>query len=95
MSEKRAGRIDPALLRNPIHLLAFGFGVIDFSTAGWLHIKLLLVIILSGFHGVLSRWRKNFAAYRNTHSARFYRIANEVPTVLMIAIVILAVTKPL
>jgi protoporphyrinogen IX oxidase len=75
-------------------LLAFGFGVIDFSTAGWLHIKLLLVIILSGFHGVLSRWRKNFAADRNTHSARFYRIANEVPTVLMIAIVILAVTKP-
>jgi putative membrane protein len=75
-------------------ILAFGFGVIDFSTAGWLHVKLLLVIILSGFHGLLSRWRRGFAGDRNTHSARFYRIANEVPTVLMIVIVILAVTKP-
>jgi protoporphyrinogen IX oxidase len=75
-------------------ILAFGFGVIDFSTAGWLHVKLLLVIILSGFHGLLSRWRRGFAEDRNTHSARFYRIANEVPTVLMIVIVILAVTKP-
>ena len=74
--------------------LIFAFNVVDIRTDGWLHAKLLLVVILSGFHGVLSRWRKDFAADRNTRSARFYRIANEVPTVLMIAIVILVVTKP-
>ncbi len=75
-------------------ILVFGFNVVDIRTDGWLHAKLLLVLILSGFHGALARWRKDFAADRNARSARFYRIANEVPTVLMIAIVILAVTKP-
>jgi putative membrane protein len=75
-------------------LLVFAFNVVDIRTDGWLHAKLLLVLIMSGFHGALSRWRKDFAADRNTRSVRFYRIANEVPTVLMIAIVILVVTKP-
>jgi protoporphyrinogen IX oxidase len=74
--------------------LVFAFNVVDIKTDGWLHAKILLVVILSGFHGALSRWRKDFAADRNTRSPRFYRIANEVPTVLMIAIVILVVTKP-
>ena len=75
-------------------LLVFAFNVVDIRTDGWLHAKLLLVIVMSGFHGALSRWRKDFAADRNTRSVRFFRIANEVPTVLMIAIVILVVTKP-
>jgi putative membrane protein len=75
-------------------ILVFAFNVVDIRTDGWLHAKLLLVVIMSGFHGVLSRWRRDFAADRNTRSARFYRIANEVPTVLMVVIVILAVTKP-
>jgi protoporphyrinogen IX oxidase len=75
-------------------LLVFAFNVVDIRTDGWLHAKLLLVLIMSGFHGALSRWRKDFAADRNTRSVRFYRIANEVPTVLMIVIVILVVTKP-
>jgi putative membrane protein len=74
--------------------LVFAFNVVDIKTDGWLHAKILLVVILSGFHGALSRWRKDFAADRNTRNPRFYRIANEVPTVLMIAIVILVVTKP-
>ena len=61
---------------------------------GWLHIKLLLVLILSGYHGYLvTRWKK-FDRDNNHHSARFYRILNEVPTVLLILIVILAVVKP-
>jgi putative membrane protein len=74
--------------------LVFAFDVVDIRTDGWLHAKLLFVFLLSGFHGALSRWRKDFAADRNTRSARFYRIANEVPTVFMILIVLLVVMKP-
>jgi protoporphyrinogen IX oxidase len=62
--------------------------------APWLHVKLLLVIVLSGVHGFFSRWVKDFAADRNTKSKRFYRFINEVPTILMIGIVILVVVKP-
>lgn len=60
----------------------------------WLHAKLLLVFLLSGFQGALSRWTRDFAADRNTRSAKFYRIANEVPTVFLILIVLLVVLKP-
>jgi len=63
-------------------------------TAGWLHAKLALVLILSGVHGLFARWVKDFAADRNRRSAAFYRIVNEVPTLLMIGIVILAIVKP-
>ena len=62
--------------------------------AGWFHAKLALVLVLSGVHGMLSRWVRDFAADRNTRSAKFYRIANEVPTLLMAGIVILVVVKP-
>src|SRR5262249_38876776 len=62
--------------------------------AGWLHAKLALVIALSALHGFYGRWTAAFAADRNLHSQKFYRIINEVPTVLMIAIVILVVVKP-
>jgi protoporphyrinogen IX oxidase len=75
-------------------LLVFAFDVVDIRTDGWLHAKLTLVLIMSGLHGVFSRWRKDFAADRNQRTARFYRIANEVPTVLMVAIVLLVVVKP-
>jgi putative membrane protein len=60
----------------------------------WLHAKFFLVLLMSGVHGGLSRCVKDFAADRNTISQKFYRIINEVPTVLMIAIVILVVVKP-
>ena len=60
----------------------------------WLHAKLALVFLLSGYQGALSRWTREFAADRNTRSAKFYRIANEVPTVFLIAIVLLVVLKP-
>ena len=55
----------------------------------WLQIKFVLVIIMSGMHGFLVRCWRDFAADRNTRSARFYRIVNEVPAVLMVLIVIL------
>jgi putative membrane protein len=63
-------------------------------SAGWFHLKLVLVVALAGVHGLFARWRRDFAADRNTRPARFYRIANEVPTLLLVAIVLLAVTKP-
>jgi putative membrane protein len=62
--------------------------------SGWLQAKLVLVLILSALAGLFTRWVKDFAADNNWHSQRFYRIINEVPTIMMIAIVILAVVKP-
>lgn len=62
--------------------------------AGWFHAKFALVLAMSGVHGYLARLVKDFAADRNHHSARFYRIVNEVPTLLMIGIVILVIVKP-
>jgi putative membrane protein len=60
----------------------------------WLQAKLVLVLAMSAAHGLFARWVKDFAADRNQHSQKFYRIANEIPTVLLIGIVILAVVKP-
>ena len=65
-----------------------------FLRSGWLHGKLLLVLILSGIHGLLTRCVREFAEDRNVHSQKFYRIVNEVPAVLMIGIVIIVVVKP-
>src|ERR1039457_2340398 len=62
-------------------------------SAGWLQVKLLLELVLSGIHGFFPRCVRDFAADRNTKSQRFYRIINEIPTVLMIGIVILVVVK--
>jgi putative membrane protein len=62
--------------------------------AGWLHGKLLLVVALSGVHGFFSRCVRDFSADRNLRSQKFYRIINEVPTLLMIGIVVLVVIKP-
>jgi putative membrane protein len=74
-------------------LLALTPGVIDWA-AGWWHVKLLLVLLMSGFHGALSRWRRDFLEDRNTRPPRFYRIANEIPTLLMVGIVVMVVVKP-
>lgn len=65
-----------------------------FLAEGWLHAKLALVLALTAFHGLCARWRKDFEADRNARPARFYRIANEVPTLLLVGIVILVVLKP-
>jgi putative membrane protein len=65
-----------------------------FLAAGWLHAKLLAVAAMTVVHGLLSRWATEFRQGRNRHTQKFYRIINEVPTVLMIIIVILAVVKP-
>jgi protoporphyrinogen IX oxidase len=62
--------------------------------SGWLQAKVALVLAMSGLHGLFARWVKAFAADANPHSQRFYRIINEVPTILLIVIVILVVVKP-
>ena len=62
--------------------------------SGWLHVKLALVLALSAVHGFFSRWCKDFAADRRPRSQKFYRIINEVPTVLMILIVVMVIVKP-
>jgi putative membrane protein len=74
-------------------LMAVTPGAIDWDS-GWWHVKLACVILMSGMHGGLSRWRRDFLADRNMRSQRFYRIANEVPTVLMIVIVVMVIVQP-
>jgi protoporphyrinogen IX oxidase len=71
--------------------LAWGQGMLGDH---WLWTKFALVCLLTGYHHALGYWRKDFAADRNVHDQRFYRIANEVPTLLMVGIVILVVVKP-
>lgn len=86
---------------NPAMIATFLFGgallatpgVVDWSQ-GWIWLKLALVLAMGGVHGALSRFRRDFEADRNAKSTRFYRFLNEVPTVLLIAIVVLVVVKP-
>jgi len=85
---------------NPAMGATFLFGILmivanpDLLHQPWLHAKLTLVLILSGIHGLFSRWRKQFERDENTRPAKFYKIWNEIPTVLMIVIVILVAVKP-
>lgn len=84
---------------NPAMIVAWAAGIWLIVTAGlihagWLQAKLVLVLLLSGFHGMLAAYVRDFAADRNRHSEGYYRVINEVPTVLMIAIVVLAIVKP-
>lgn len=65
-----------------------------YMKAGWLHAKLTLVLALSGYHGWLKTRVRAFAEQRNTHSAKFYRIMNELPALGLLAVVILVVVKP-
>jgi protoporphyrinogen IX oxidase len=92
------------LIINPAMIATWVFGLwlawlgpdprFGWFNAGWLQAKIVLVLVLSAVHGLLARWLKDFAADRNRHSQKFYRIINEVPTVLMILIVLLVVLKP-
>lgn len=85
---------------NPAMIASFLFGglmiyaVPSLLEGGWLHAKLGLLVVMTGIHGAFSKWRKAFARDENTHSAKFYRIWNEVPTLVLILIVILVVVKP-
>jgi protoporphyrinogen IX oxidase len=92
------GIINPAMIATYVFGLWLTWFVADSRYAGylpgWLWAKVVLVLALSAVHGMLSRWRQDFARDDNQKSAKFYRIINEVPTVLMVLIVLLVVLKP-
>lgn len=73
--------------------LALTPGVVDWSLI-WIYLKLASVAVLTGYHHSLALWRKGLADGTNRHSARYYRIANEVPTLILVGIVLLVVLKP-
>ena len=88
--------VNPAMIATWLFglLLVLTPGVIDWGQDGWWHVKLAMVLLLSGFHGAMSKWRREFLEDHNRRSHKFYRLANEVPTVLMVAIVIMVIVKP-
>lgn len=86
---------------NPAMIASFVFGIWMLSllgsavwSQGWWHVKLTMVLLMGTYHMFLSRWRRDFEADRNRRSAKFYRFANEIPTVLMIVIVVMVIVKP-
>lgn len=87
------GIINPAMIVTWVFGLWLAWKVFGFQ-GGWLHAKIGLVLLLSGVHGYLSGAVRKFAEDRNEKSAKHWRMINEIPTLLMIAIVILVVVKP-
>ena len=85
----------PAMLATTLFgiLLILTPGAVSWSD-GWWYAKLAAVLLLFGFHGASSGWRRAFLEDRNRKSSRYFRMANEVPTVLMIIIVIMAIAQP-
>lgn len=86
-------------IANPAMIATWVFGIAlmlegEHYRAGWMQAKFVLVLVLSALHGLNAKWTKDFAADRNRRPARFYRVMNEVPALLMVAIVILVIVKP-
>jgi putative membrane protein len=88
------------VIMNPAMVLSLVFGLWIASIygfrnlGGWFHIKMTLVLIMLYFHHFLGRRRKDFENSKNRYSAKFYRVINEIPAILMVIIVILAIVKP-
>jgi putative membrane protein len=87
------------LIANPAMIATWIFGIVlmlegEHYREGWMQAKFVLVLALSALHGFDAKWTKDFAADRNRRPARFYRIMNEVPALLMVAIVVLVIVKP-
>ena len=87
-----------AAIMTPAMLAAWLFGglmlVAQDWSGGWLHVKLAAVAAMTVHHFLQEGWRRAFAADRNPHATRFFRIQNEVPTLLMLVIVLLVIVKP-
>jgi putative membrane protein len=86
--------INPAMIATLIFGLLLLLAQPELMRQGWMHAKLTFVLGLFALHGMMSGWLKAFAADRNRKSAKFFRIANEVPTALMILIVIMVIVRP-
>jgi putative membrane protein len=86
--------INPAMIITIIlgGMLAYIYGFL--ALGKWFHLKMLAVILLTVIHGFLAKWRKDFVKGQNKKSAKFYKIINELPVVVFIAIVILVIVKP-
>ena len=89
------------LIMTPAMLATFGFGILLALTpglvdwhAGWFYVKLVAVLGLGGVHGAMNKWRRGFLNDANTRPQRFFRIANEVPTALMLVAVVMVVVQP-
>lgn len=89
------GITTPAMLATWIFglWLSFGFGIVDFSQ-GWMWLKAVMVIALSGVHGFYGRLLRDFAHDRNSRPDRYFRLINEIPFVLAIVIVVAVIVKP-
>jgi len=87
-------------IMNPAMVSTWVFGIAmlwltpGWMQDGWMHAKLFLVLVMTAMHHVMGRWRKTFAADGNTRGDRYYRIANEVPTLIMVVVVFLVIMKP-
>lgn len=87
-------------IMNPAMIATYVFGIAMLALTpgwlsdGWLHAKLALVVAMTVVHHVYAYWRKQFDRDGNRHTARFYRIWNEVPTLLLVGIVFLVILKP-
>ena len=88
-------------IMTPAMIATWLFGILLVVTPGvmawhdrWWIVKLACVLAMSGFHGACGKWRKDFIEDRNQRPEKFYRIANEVPTILMIVIVIMVIVRP-
>ena len=86
------------MIINPAMIATYIFGTLLILTPGavnwhaaWWWTKIICVLLMTGFHGALSRWRRDFLNDRNTRPEKFYRMANEIPTVLFIIIVLVVV----
>lgn len=90
------------IIMNPAMILSWIFGIllilyhIDSGTMqqGWLHTKLLCVVLITLFHKICILYYRRFAQHRNQKTEKFFRLFNEVPTILMIIIVVMAIVQP-
>ncbi len=87
--------VNPAMLASSVFGLWMLYYNPDFLHQPWMHAKIALLLGMFVFHAILARWRRDFAADRNRRTAGFYRVMNEVPTLLMIGIVVMVVVKPI
>jgi putative membrane protein len=87
--------VTPAMIATWVFGLSLLYAIPDLLFAhGWMHVKLTAVLLLSGVHGVLAKHTRLFAQDKNTKSAGYFRVLNEIPTVLMIVIIVMVIVRP-
>lgn len=88
------------IIINPAMIASWVFGGLmlyanpDLLSHGWMHVKLTALILMQITHAAYARWRRHFANDGNRHSQKFYRYMNEVPTILMVIIIIMVIVRP-